>query len=129
MKISEIKGEKLFDILADVIEPITNIADSAPMQAIFDDIAARSKDNDAQSIAQFTIDEIRAHVPQLLRENKKDMIKLLSVLNEQTTQEYCADLTLGKLMSDSLDLLAQDEMVRFLQMQGLSNSQEVSKSA
>lgn len=96
MKLSDIKGDRVFDVIADLIDPVANIAQDAPAAAIF-----RPAEGEQTPVAQ----RLRAALPTLLRTHKQDLTSILSTIQGVSAQEYRAGLTLAVLLRDCLELL------------------------
>lgn len=104
MKLSAIKGEQVFDVIADIIDPIANIAEDKEAAALF----RREKLPEGVDAKQFVANKARKSVPVLLRNHKKDLIAILSSIGGVTEQEYTETLSIPKLMMDAVELMTDD---------------------
>lgn len=104
MKLSDIKGERTFDVIADVIEPIANIAMDENAMAFF----RREKLPEGKTIKEFMIERAKKSVPQLLKTHKKDFISILSTIKGVTEKEYTKDLNVVTLIYDCIELLSDE---------------------
>ena len=105
MKLSDIKGERTLDVIADCVEPIANIAADPDASRLFrKEILPEGMDK-----REFAKERIVKSVPALLKGHKKDLIAILSVLDGVSPKEYTKSLTMGKLMNDCVDLLSDEE--------------------
>lgn len=104
MKLSDIKGERTLDVIAEVIEPIANLAEDKDVTALF----TRQRLPQGMTANEFLIARIKKAAPKLLKKHKEDVIAILATIEGISPQEYGANLNLVKLISDCVDLLADD---------------------
>lgn len=104
MKLSEIQGERVFDVIADIIDPIANIATSESASMLF----KREKCPDGVTAKAFMAQRIRKALPALLRAHKTDIITILSAVGGVSADEYKKTLNLAKLMKDTTELLTDE---------------------
>lgn len=93
-KLSEVKGEEALDVLAEILEPITVIANDEDVKAGFDTNIAR-----CVSVA--------------LKKYKKEILAIFASINGKTVEETCEEIDLLSLPSYIVDVLA-DPVVRRL---------------
>ena len=101
IKISEIKGEKAMDILADIVDPIANIAADKEAANLF----GRKDLPDGMTVKEYVVQRIRTAIPALIRSHKQDLIKILSALSDKTEDEYKKNMTLESVVMDVLSLM------------------------
>lgn len=104
MKLSEIRGERIFDVIADLIDPIANIA-ADPVAA---DLFTRKKVPEGMTAKAFVLQRVRENAPALLKDHKKDVIAILSAIEGESSADYTASLNLVKLIQDFTELLTDD---------------------
>lgn len=109
MKLSDIKGADVFDVIADCIVPITNIAADEKVMALFKKQVV-PKGTDVRAVA---IKRLAAGVPPLMRDHKDDLVAILAAVNLTPVDEYAKELTLGKLISDLADLVGDPMFADF----------------
>lgn len=109
MKLSDIKGADVFDVIADCIVPITNIAADEKAMALFKKQVV-PKGTDVRAVA---IKRLAAGVPPLMRDHKDDLVAILAAVNLTPVDEYAKELTLGKLISDLADLVGDPMFADF----------------
>lgn len=137
MKLSEIQGDRVFDVIADIIDPIATIASDEEAMKLFD---SSDKPED-KTPWEYFVQRARTAVPVLMREYKNELCVILASLNGVTKDEYVngvrnpdydpnADpddedfekkeseyliwpLTVPKLFSDVLDLVTDSSFVSF----------------
>ena len=106
MKLSELKGDRAVEVIADLIEPITNIAlDQKNLKLL------RPEKTDGETDREAAIRDFKKKIPNLLKTHKTDIVTILCVLNEVKPEE----LSLAKIMKGIIDLSKdQDFMILFL---------------
>lgn len=97
MKLSDIKGERTLDVIADIIEPIANIAADEAASALF-------KVNKDEKIS--FLERAKKSFSPLLKDHRADVIAILSTLEGVTPAEYTESLSLGKMFKDYLDIVS-----------------------
>ena len=104
MRLSDIKGDRVFDVIADIIDPIANIASDETASAIF----KREKLPEGMTAKAFLMERARKAVPALLKGHKSDIITVLATIEGISADDYRESLTLAKLMQDTAELLTDD---------------------
>ena len=104
MRLSDIKGDRVFDVIADIIDPIANIASDETASALF----KREKLPEGMTAKEFLLERARKAVPALLKGHKCDIITVLATIDGVSTEDYRASLTLAKLMQDAAELLTDE---------------------
>lgn len=104
MKLSDIKGERTLEVIADIIDPIANIAEDEAAAALF----KREKLPEGMTEKQFLLARARKAVPALLKGRRKDVIAILSAIAGVDPEEYTASLNLVKLVKDFIDLMTDE---------------------
>ena len=108
MKLSDIKGERVFDVIADIIEPVTNIAQDKEIT-----LFKREATPYGMTARAFAIKKISKNAPLLLKRHKGDISTVLASIKGQTVEEYVAGLNLATLSIDMLELLNDQEFISF----------------
>ena len=104
MRLSDIKGDSVFDVIADIIDPIANIASDETASALF----KREKLPEGMTAKAFLLERARNAVPALLKGHKGDIITVLATIEGVSADDYRASLTLAKLMQDTAELLTDE---------------------
>ena len=104
MRLSDIKGDRVFDVIADIIEPISNIAADETVSLLF----KREKLPEGMSVKTFMLERVKKTVPTILKSYKDDIIKILSTIEGVSEDDYRASLTLAKLIQDVTELLTDN---------------------
>ena len=111
-QISEIKGEKSFDVLAGIIEPVANIAADEKTASLF--VARQIPDG--MSLQEYVLQRVKEAVPQLMKCHKKDLITILALLSDMSVKEYKAQMTPDGLMLDMSKLISDPIFNAFFTM-------------
>ena len=82
MKLSEIKGERAVEVIADLIEPIANIATDKECADLFS--VKPVKDEDKKVTAR---KHLVKKVPMLLKSHKRDVIKIIATLDGKSVDD------------------------------------------
>ena len=128
MKLSEIKGERVFDVIADIIEPVAAIAQDEEAVKLF---TAKDKPEDMTPWEYF-VDRAKVAVPVLMRKYRSEICRLMASINGVTVEQYIdgipnpkheddpdapeyemLPLTVPKLFAVVLDLLTDSEFISF----------------
>ena len=128
MRLSNIKGERTLDVIADIIDPIANIAEDETASALF----KREKLPEGMTAKKFLLQRAKKAVPALLKGHKGDIIAILSTIEGTTPEEYAGTLNLVKLMKDTVDLLSDEaftELFISAQTEGTSGSAQETTEA
>lgn len=110
MKLSEVTGDRVLDVIADVIDPIANIAQDKDVAAMF----KREAVPEGMEAREFFAARMRKSVPALLKGHKSDIIAILAAIEGVAPEQYAASLNLAKLFTDVMELLTDDAFVNFL---------------
>ena len=109
MKLSDVKGERTFDVIAAIIDPISNIASDKAAADLF----IRKPLPEGVEPRDFVLRRIEASVPVLLKEHKGDLIAILSAIEGVSVEEYTETLDLMKLAKDTIELLNDEAFKAF----------------
>lgn len=119
MRLSDIQGERVFDVIADIIDPIANIAEDDVASALF----KREKLPEGMTVKQFATQRARKALPALLKGHKGDIIAILAAIEGVSEEQYKRELTLVKLMQDATELLSDEAFsVLFISAQSENSS-------
>jgi len=111
MKLSEIKGEKALDVLADIIEPVANIMADGKVEKIYNSNQPRIK-----------------LVQHILKHNKKDVITILAILDGENPKTYAEKVTVTTLPMKLLELINDQDLIAVFRSQGQTAEQTSSGS-
>lgn len=104
MKLSEIKGDRTLEVIAEIIEPIANIAENPEAAKLF----KREKLPEGVAPRTFLLNRAKKAVPVILKEHKDDVLEILAAIEGVDPKEYAAQLNLVKLVRDFTELLSDE---------------------
>ena len=104
MKLSEIKGERTFTVIADCIGPVVNIAKDPEAARMF----KREKVPEGMDKNKFVMEKIQNSIPVILKAHKEDLIAILATLEGVSKKAYKESLTISKLISDCIELVTDE---------------------
>ena len=110
MRLSDIKGDRVLDVIADTIDPIANMVQDKDVAAMF----KREAVPEGMDARDFFAARMRKGVPALLKGHKSDIIAVLAAVEGVAPGQYAASLDLAKLFTDVMELLTDDAFVDFL---------------
>lgn len=110
MKLSEVRGERVFDVMADLIEPLCRIATDKQVKALFKKRAV-PKGMDPRD---FMLKRIQQAGPKIIKTHKDDLIEVLCVIGDLDRTKYVEDMTLMSLWGDVMQLLGDEDFISFL---------------
>lgn len=109
MKLSDIKGERVFDVIADIIEPVATIAQDEEAMALFN---SADKPEELSGWEWF-VERAKKSVPVLMRNYKHELCVILATINDVDVDEYVEGLSVPKLFSNVIDLVTDSEFISF----------------
>lgn len=109
MKLSNIKGEAVFDAIADCIEPISNIASDKTVANLF----KRETLPEGADPRQYAIKRLTSAIPTLMRDHKADLVAIMAALSGQTAEEYAENMTIVSLIADIGELVSDPMFMGF----------------
>lgn len=104
MKLSDVRGERVFDVIADIIDPIANIAEDEDAAKLF----KREKLPEGETVKHFLLNRAKKALPALLKGHKGDLIAILSAIEGVEPEAYKGALNLVKLVKDTTELLSDE---------------------
>lgn len=126
MKLSEIKGERTLDVIAELIEPIANIAGDKDTAKLF----KKEKAPEGVDPREFAINRLKKGVPSLLKNHKQDVVAILAAIEGVLVSEYTKSMNLAKLARDCVELITDEEFADLFisAMPGEKNSGSASQT-
>lgn len=110
MRLSDVKGERTFEVVADIIEPVYRIAqDEAAVEML-----SPKPCPDGEDPKKFMARRLVAGVPALLRSHKGDLVAIMAAIEGEDAEEYAASLDLAKLVASLSELVSDPALMGFL---------------
>lgn len=110
MKLSDIKGDRVLDVIADIIDPIANMVQDKDIAAMFKYEAVP----DGMEARDFFAKRMCKGLPVLLKSHKADIIAIMAAIEGVTPEQYAASLDFPKLFTDVMELVTDDAFLNFL---------------
>lgn len=110
MKLSDIKGNRVLDVIADIIDPIANMVQDKDVAAMF----KREAVPDGMEARDFFAKRMCKGLPVLLKSHKADIIAIMAAIEGVTPEQYAASLDFPKLFTDVMELVTDDVFLNFL---------------
>ena len=107
MKLSEIKGARTFDVIAEIIEPIASIAEDKELAELF----KREKAPEGVNPRDIAVKRLKKNVPHLLKAHKPEMIAIMAAIEGISAAEYETKLNLVNFIKDFTELLTDDAFI------------------
>lgn len=104
MRLSDVRGERTFDVIADCIGPVANIAGDPTASRLF----KRERLPEGKTTTEFMLEKLEESLPALMKDHKKDVIAILSSIEGVSRKKYTESLTMTKLINDCLELLTDE---------------------
>ena len=125
MRLSDIKGDRTLEVIAEIIDPIANIAEDGEASALF----KREKLPEGMTAKKFLMKRVRKSLPVLLKGHKADIIAILSAIEGVSAEEYAGSLNLVKLIKDCNDMLTDEVFMElFISAQSETSSGSAQES-
>lgn len=110
MKLSDIKGDRVLDVIADIIDPIANMVQDKDIAAMF----KREAVPEGMDARDFFAKRMCKGLPVLLKGHKADIIAIMAAIEGVTPEQYAASLDFPKLFIDVMELVTDDAFLNFL---------------
>lgn len=110
MKLSDIKGDRVLDVIADIIDPIANMVQDKDVAAMF----KREAVPEGMDARDFFAGRMRKGMPVLLKGHKADIIAIMAAIDGVTPEQYAESLDFTKLFTDVMELVTDDAFFDFL---------------
>ena len=110
MRLSDIRGERVFDVLADIVEPAYNIAIDDDAMTLF----RRETIPEGVDVRQYVLERASKALPYLIRRHKDDLCSIFATLEGVGIEEYKDGLTMPKLIGSVAEMLTDEDLLAFL---------------
>jgi len=121
MKLSELKGERAVEVIADLIAPIANIAEDQKNLQLF-----RAEKREGETAREAGIRDFKEKIPNLLKTHKQDVLAILCAVNGANPE----DLSLIDIFKGAIELVNdQDFMSLFLSSVSTADRKQLTESS
>lgn len=125
MRLSDVKGERVLDVVAEIADPVASIMMDEDAAELF----GRKPVPDGMDAKTFFLQRARKAVPKLLKGHKDDVVAVMSAIEGVSREEYLESLTLDKLIADVFELMTDRGFDGFLASQRTRGGDAPSGSA
>lgn len=125
MKLSDIRGDRVLDVIADIIDPIANMVQDRDVAAMF----RREAVPEGMDARDFFAGRMRKGLPVLLKGHKADIIAVMAAIEGVTPERYAESLDFPKLFTDVMELVTDDAFLDFLSSPGTGKGADAPGSA
>lgn len=113
MRLSEIRGERVLDVIAEIAAPVINIASDPDAMSFF----KAQPPQEGQTPEEALAERMKVAAPALMKTHRDDFIAILASLDGVTIEEYVEGMTLGSVLVDVFELLTDEAFEDFLSSQ------------
>lgn len=110
MRLSDIKDDRVFDVIADIVEPVYNIATDEKAAALF----KRGGMPEGSDPKAYVLDRMRKALPALLKGHKEDLLAIFAAIEGVGVEEYRKDFDLSKLLKGLYEMVTDEDLLAFL---------------
>jgi hypothetical protein len=110
MRLSDIRGDRVFDVVADITEPLCNIATDEDAAYLF----KRMELPEGMTTTEFALDKVKKALPVLMRNHKDDLVAILATLEGVPADEYRDGMSMASLVKGVYELLTDEDLLAFL---------------
>lgn len=134
MKLSDVKGDRTFDVIADILVPVATIAQDENVAKLFDGSNKPKK----MTPWQYFVERAKVAIPVMMRDYRAEICEIMAIINDITPEEYVngvvnpeydeekageegydvpeyltPPLNVPKLLADVMELMTDSEFVSF----------------
>ena len=102
MKLSDIKGERAIEVIADLIEPVANIATDKECADLFSVKPVKGEDKNVSARKHLV-----RKVPLLLRTHKRDVIQIIATIDGKSVD----DMNLFSITAALIGIVQDEELI------------------
>lgn len=113
MRLSDIRGERVLDVMADIAAPVINIASDKDAMLFFSPQPPKEGQTPHEALAE----RMKVAAPALLKAHRDEFIAILAALEGVSVEEYVEGMTLGSVLVDVFELLTDEAFDDFLSSQ------------
>ena len=117
-KLSDIHGDEAIDVVADLIEPIADLAGDKDVKALF----AKEKPKDGESVNDYNLRRLKTIAPKLLKTKKAQVIEIMAIIDGKSIEDFNKTVNVFTLPALLLQNLADKELVELFTSATLTES-------
>lgn len=114
MRLSDIRGDRVFEVLADLVEPLCSIASDPEASALF-----RGGDRpEGMDRREYVLQRLRQSVPALMRNHSDDLCAVLAALEGVPVAEFRESATMASVIGGLYEMVTDEDLLAFLSSAG-----------
>lgn len=106
MKLSDIKGDAVFDVIAEITEPIINIATDPKVAEAF----KKEELPKGMTVEVFGALRLKKIIPLIVKEHRMDAVNILASINMIPVEDYRKGITIISLINDISEMLTDPQV-------------------
>ena len=110
MRLSDVKGKRTLEVIADLVAPVASIAQDEDATELF----RRRELPKGMTAEQFVIERMKKAVPALLKGHQDEIIQILASIQGVTPEEFESGMNLMSITKDVFELITDSEFISFL---------------
>lgn len=110
MRLSDVKGERTFEVVADIIEPIYRIAQDKTVSDMLRPVPCPEGEDPKGFAARRLVEG----VPRLLKTHKAELVAIIAAIEGVDADAYAESLDLAKLAQSLTELVTDPALMGFL---------------
>lgn len=110
MKLSQITGDRCFTVIADLIEPVSAIAQDKAAVELF----KPKQTPKGKTSQEYFLERMKEGLPNLIRGHKDELVVIMATIEGVSPESYLENLNLASFFKDLLDLFTDEEFLSFL---------------
>jgi hypothetical protein len=109
MKISDIRGEAVVDVVADLIPPVTHIMTDPALRDLF---APRTVE-EGEDREKVAVDRLLSGVPDIIKTHKGDVVAILAAVNGEDVETFAEHMSIYTLIQGVSEIFTDEELLGF----------------
>lgn len=103
MKLSEIKGERAIEVIADLIEPVTVIASGDAIKKVFPIVP-----KEGETAEKAAMRSLKSEIPGIVKGNKAEIAQIIGILEGEEPEE----LSLAQIMKGLSEMITDKAFIQ-----------------
>lgn len=110
MRLSDIKGDRVFDVIADIAAPVYSIATDPAASELF----KKADLKDGEDARDKALERLKDALPALLKGHKDDVCMIIATIEGIDPTEYRENVTMAGLFKGIYEMLTDEDLLSFL---------------
>lgn len=109
MRLSDVRGDRTLDVIADLVEPVCKIASDPDVVELF-----KPEDLSGEEAYRTVAKQMRKALPKIIKSHKSELVEVLAIVNGEDVDAYRESLTLPRLLKEGFELITDEDLIAFL---------------